>query len=133
MNIMRKTLFIVTIVFSFMFARVVHAKQQTVFTAKEFYEAIKNKTVVFNYGQKITITGILKEKGSSIIYNSSYLLISDSSDDYVYVKAVLANKNKISQYTKGQVVKINASFYQERDKVVVLKDAKTEQNVPSAQ
>jgi len=125
MNIMRKALFVATIAFSFMFVSAVHADQQAVFTAKEFYETIKNKAVIFNYGQKITITGVLKEKGSSIIYNSSYLLISDKTNGYVYVKAVLADKNKIGEYTKGQTIKIEASFYQEREKVIVLKDAKT--------
>jgi len=95
----------------------------TVITAKDLYEGMKNKTLKFSYGQEIIITGVLKETGSSIIYNSSYLLISDKNDGYVYVKAVLADKRKRGDYKKGQSVRIHCRFYEERSAVVVVKDA----------
>ena len=95
----------------------------TVITAKDLYEGMKNKTLKFSYGQEIIITGVLKETGGSIIYNSSYLLISDKNDGYVYVKAVLADKKKRDEYKKGQSVRIHCRFYEERSAVVVVKDA----------
>jgi hypothetical protein len=96
----------------------------TVISAKDLYEGLKNKTLNFDYNQRIVITGVLKDTGSSFIYNSSYLLISDSDSGYIYVKAVLSDKNKRSEYTSGQNIKINSRFYEERDKVVVVKDSK---------
>ncbi len=95
-----------------------------VIPAKELYDELKSKTLSFNYNQEIIITGVLKETGSSFIYNSSYLLISDKENGTVYVKAVLADKNKRSEYKNGQQIKIRARFYEEREKVVVVKDAK---------
>ena len=92
-------------------------------TAKDLYEGLKNKTLKFDYNQEIIITGVLNETGSSYIYNSSYLLISDKVGGYVYVKAVLADKKKRSDYKKGQKVKIHCRFYEERSSVVVVKNA----------
>ena len=94
--------------------------------AKALYEGMKNKSLKFDYNQEVIITGILKETGSSIIYNSSYLLISDKDNGYIYVKAVLADKKKRSTYKNGQSIKIRCRFYEERDKVVVVKDARKE-------
>ena len=96
----------------------------TVISAKNLYEGVKNKSLKFEYNQEIIITGILKDTGSSFIYNSSYLLISDKDNGYIYVKAVLADKKKRDEYKKGQEVKIHCRFYEERDRVVVVKDAK---------
>ena len=95
-----------------------------VISAKSLYEGLKNKTLRFNYNQEIVITGILKETGSSFIYNSSYLLISDKDNGTVYVKAVLADKKKKDEYKKGQSINIQCRFYEERESVVVVKDAK---------
>ena len=96
----------------------------TVISAKGLYEGLKNKSSKFNYNQEIIITGILKDTGSSFIYNSAYLLISDKDDGDIYVKAVLADKRDKDKYKKGQEIKIHCRFYEERDKVVVVKDAK---------
>lgn len=95
-----------------------------VVSAKELYEGLKNKSLKFAYNQEIVITGVLKDTGGSIIYNSSYLLISDKENGYIYVKAVLADKKKRNEYKKGQNIKIQCRFYEERDKVIVVKDAK---------
>ena len=43
----------------------------TVISAKNLYEGLKNKTLKFDYNQEITIIGILKDTGSSFIYNSA--------------------------------------------------------------
>ena len=95
-----------------------------VISAKNLYEGLKNKSLKFSYNQEIIITGILKDTGSSFVYNSAYLLISDKDNGFVYVKAVLADKSKRSEYKNGQNIKIRCRFYEERDKVVVFKDAK---------
>jgi len=100
------------------------SNEAVVISAKNLYEGLKNKTLNFKHNQEIIITGILKDTGSSFIYNSAYLLISDTDDGYIYVKAVLADKKERSQYKKGQNNKIHCRFYEERDKVVVVKDAK---------
>jgi len=121
-----KNLFICA--FLFAFSLCLHAQsgsdKTTVISAKSLYEGLKNKSLKFNYNQEVIITGILKDTGSSLIYNSSYLLISDKDNGNIYVKAVLANKNKKNGYKKGQNIKIHCRFYEERDKVVVVKDAK---------
>ena len=96
----------------------------TVISAKSLYEGMKNKSLKFNYNQEIIITGILKDTGSSFIYNSSYLLISDKDNGDIYVKAVLADRRKRGEYKKGDEIEILCRFYEERDKVVVVKDAK---------
>jgi len=93
-------------------------------SAKGFYEGLKNKSLKFDYNQEVIITGILKDVGSSFIYNSAYLLISDKDNGNVYVKAVLADKNKKNEYKNGQNVKIRCRFYEERGNIVVVKDAK---------
>ena len=93
-------------------------------SAKELYDGLKSKSLKFSFNQEIIITGILKETGGSIIYNSSYLLISDKENGTIYVKAVLSDKKKRSEYKKGQNIKIQCRFYEERDKVIVVKDAK---------
>lgn len=98
----------------------------TVISAKDLYEGLKNKSLKFNSNQEIIITGILKDTGSSFIYNSSYLLISDKDNGYTYVKAVLADKKKKDEYKKGQSIKIYCRFYEERGNVIVVKDAKDE-------
>jgi len=98
--------------------------ETVVISAKDLYEKLKNKSLSFDYNQEVVITGILKETGSSIIYNSAYLLISDKDNGYIYVKAVLADKKKRSEYKNGQEIKIVARFYEERDHVIVVKDAK---------
>jgi len=98
--------------------------QTTVISAKELYDGLKNKSLNFRYNQEIIITGVLRDTGSSLIYNSSYLLISDQSNGDIYVKAVLADRRKRSEYRKGQEVTIHCRFYEERDRVVVVKDAK---------
>ena len=98
--------------------------KQTVISAKSLYEGLKNKSLTFDYNQEIIITGILKDTGSSFVYNSAYLLISDKNNGNIYVKAVLADKKKKDEYKKGQEIKIRCRFYEERDKVVVVKDAK---------
>ena len=95
-----------------------------VISAKNLYEGLKNKSLKFSYNQEVIITGILKDTGSSFIYNSAYLLISDKDNGYVYVKAVLADKNKRGAYKNGQNITIRCRFYEDRDKVVVFKDAK---------
>ena len=95
-------------------------------SAKDLYEGMKNKSLRFTYGQEMIITGILENTGSSIVYNSGYLLISDKEGGHIYVKAVLADKRKRSEYKKGQIVKIRCHFYEERSNVVVVKDAKNE-------
>jgi hypothetical protein len=95
-----------------------------VISAKNLYEGLKNKSLKFNYNQEIEITGVLKETGSSIIYNSAYLLISDKENGHIYVKAVLADKKKRNEYKNGQNIKIRCRFYEERKNVVVVKDAR---------
>jgi hypothetical protein len=121
-----KNLFICA--FLFAFSLCLHAQSDsdktTVISAKSLYEGLKNKSLKFDYNQEVIITGILKDTGSSFIYNSSYLLISDKDNGNIYVKAVLADKNKKNEYKKGQNIKIHCRFYEERDKVVVVKDAK---------
>ena len=124
-----KTLLPLTLLFIFTYS--VHAAQTdsnntVVISAKELYEGLKNKSLKFNYNQEIIITGILKNTGSSFIYNSAYLLISDKEDGSVYVKAVLADKKKKEVYKNGQNIKIHCRFYEERDNVIVVKDAKNE-------
>ena len=99
-------------------------REPVVISAKNLYTGLKNKTLKFDYNQEIIITGVLKETGSSIVYNSAYLLISDTDDGYIYVKAVLADKKKKDEYKKGQNIKIRCHFYEERDKVVVVKDTR---------
>ena len=96
----------------------------TVISAKSLYEGLKNKSLKFDYNQEIIITGILKDTGSSFVYNSAYLLISDKDNEDIYVKAVLADKKKRNEYKKGQEIKIRCRFYEERSKVIVVKDAK---------
>ena len=98
-------------------------REPIVISAESLYKGLKNKSLKFDYNQEIIITGVLKETGSSIVYNSAYLLISDKDDGYIYVKAVLADKKKKDEYKKGQNIKIRCRFYEERDKVVVVKDA----------
>ena len=120
---MKKLSLVTAFALYFMFISAAFTQQAT-YTAKNFYDGIKNKSVSFDYNQRVTITGILKEKGTSTFYNSAYLLISDSKDGYVYVKAVLSDKTTVHQYIRGQAVKIDAKFYQERANVIVLKDAK---------
>ena len=125
----KKLLLLSAILFSFGFAYNSYAQSSgasiTTIAAKDLFNGLKNKSLTFDYNQPIIITGVLKDIGSSFIYNSSYLLISDKTDGQVYVKAVLADKNKKSEYKKGQVVKIEARFYEEREKVVVVKDSKS--------
>ena len=120
---MKKHSLVTTLALSFILVSAAFTQQAT-YSAKNFYDGIKNKSVSFDYNQRVTITGILKEKGTSTFYNSAYLLISDSKDGFVYVKAVLADKTTVHQYIRGQAVKIDAKFYQERANVIVLKDAK---------
>ena len=98
--------------------------EPVVISAKDLYEGLKNKSLKFDFNQEIIITGVLKETGSSFIYNSSYLLISDKKDGTIYIKAVLADKKKKDEYKNGQNIKIHCRFYEERDKVIVVKDAK---------
>jgi len=98
----------------------------TVISAKSLYEGLKNNSLTFDYNQEIIITGILKDTGSSFVYNSAYLLISDKNNGSIYVKAVLADKKKKDEYKKGQEIKIHCRFYEERDKVIVVKDAKNQ-------
>ena len=100
------------------------SNKTTVISAKSLYEGLKNKSLTFDYNQEIIITGILNNTGSSFIYNSAYLLISDKDNGDIYVKAVLADKKKKDEYKKGQEINICCRFYEERDKVVVVKDAK---------
>ena len=99
-------------------------REPIVISAENLYTGLKNKSLKFDYNQEIVITGVLKETGSSIVYNSAYLLISDKENGSVYVKAVLADKKKKDEYKKGQSIKIRCRFYEERDKVVVVKDTK---------
>ena len=99
-------------------------REPIVISAENLYTGLKNKSLKFDYNQEIVITGVLKETGSSIVYNSAYLLISDKENGSVYVKAVLADKKKKDEYKKGQNIKIRCRFYEERDKVIVVKDAK---------
>ena len=103
-----------------------NSDKAVVISAKNLYEGLKNKSLKFDYNQEIVITGILKDTGSSIIYNSAYLLISDKKDGSVYVKAVLADKKLKDKYKKGQNIKIRCRFYEERSSVVVVKDARDE-------
>ncbi len=95
----------------------------TVIAAKDLYDGLKKKSLRFSDRQEIVITGVLKTIGSSFIYNSSYLLISDHTGGEVYVKAILADKNKKSEYKEGQEIKIRSYFYEERDHVIVVKGA----------
>ena len=114
--------------FFFAFSLCAHAQadrdKATVISAKSLYEGLKNKSLKFDYNQEIIITGILKDTGSSYIYNSAYLLISDKDNGDVFVKAVLADKKNKDEYKKGQKIEIRCRFYEERDKVIVVKDAK---------
>jgi hypothetical protein len=120
-----KKIFLCTLFFAFAYCAQAQTNNDTpiVITAKNLYEGLKNKTLTFDYNQEIIITGVLKETGSSTIYNSSYLLISDKAGGHVYVKAVLADKKKKDEYKEGQNVKIHCRFYEERSKVVVVKNA----------
>jgi len=123
---MKKILFC-TLIFAFsccVYAQT-NSDKAVVLSAKNLYEGMKNKSLKFDYNQEIIITGILKETGSSFIYNSAYLLISDKDNGYIYVKAVLADKKKRSEYKNGQEVKIRCRFYEERGHVVVVKNAET--------
>jgi len=121
-----KKIFLCTLLFAFTYCA--YAQTDTdktvVISAKNLYEGLKNKTLKFDYNQKIIITGVLKDVGSSFIYNSSYLLISDKETGTIYVKAVLADKKKKSEYKKGQEIKVQCRFYEERNSVVVVKDTK---------
>ena len=119
-----KNLLLYTLLFAFPIGAYAQADsdQTTVISARSLYEGLKNKSLKFDYNQEIIITGILKDTGSSFIYNSSYLLISDRDNGNIYVKAVLADKNKRNEYKKGQEIKIRCRFYEERDRVVVVKD-----------
>ena len=121
-----KNLLLCTFLFAFTLCAYAQADSDrtTVISAKSLYEGLKNKSLKFDYNQEIIITGILKDTGSSFIYNSAYLLISDKDNGDIYVKAVLADKKKKDEYKKGQEIKIRCRFYEERDKVVVVKDAK---------
>ncbi|MDR1760294.1 MAG: hypothetical protein LBR60_07195 [Fibrobacter sp.] len=92
-----------------------------VFAAKDLYDGLKKKSLRFSDRQEIIITGVLKSIGSSFIYNSSYLLISDRADGKIYVKAILADKDKKTEYKEGQEIKIRSFFYEERDNVIVVK------------
>lgn len=125
--VIRRNILVLSVLFSIftcsVFAQTGSDKTVTI-SAKELYEGLKNKTLKFDYNKEIIITGILKDTGSSFIYNSSYLLISDKSNGYIYVKAVLADKKKKSEYKKWQNIRIKCRFYEERDKVIVVKDAK---------
>ena len=123
-----KKLLLCTLVFGFFLSAYAQADSDktTVISAKSLYDGLKNKSLTFDYNQEIIITGILKDTGSSFIYNSAYLLISDKDNGNIYVKAVLADKKKKDEYKKGQKVKIRCRFYEERAKVVVVKDAKNE-------
>jgi hypothetical protein len=125
--VIRRNILVLSVLFSIftcgVYAQTGSDKTVTI-SAKELYEGLKNKTLKFDYNKEIIITGILKDTGSSFIYNSSYLLISDKSNGYIYVKAVLADKKKKSEYKKGQNIRIQCRFYEERDKVIVVKDAK---------
>ena len=120
-----KKMIICTLFFAFAYCTQAqtNSNKPITITAKDLYEGLKNKTLKFDYNQEIIITGVLNETGSSYIYNSSYLLISDKADGYVYVKAVLADKKKRSEYKKGQKVKIHCRFYEERSNVAVVKNA----------
>ncbi len=93
-------------------------------SANNLFKGLKNKTLSFFYNQELIIIGVVKEIGSSIIYNSSYILISDTANGSIYVKAVLADKNKKSEYKPGETIVIRCRFYEERDAVIVVKDAK---------
>ena len=126
MMLRSKNLLLCTLLFAFsvcVYAQT-DSDKTTVISAKNLYEGLKNKSLTFNYNQEIVITGILKDTGSSFIYKSAYLLISDKNNGDIYVKAVLADKKKKDEYKKGQEIKIRCRFYEERDKVVVVKDAK---------
>ena len=121
-----KNLLLCTLLFAFTLS--VYAQSDcdktTTISAKDLYDGLKDKSLTFDYNQEIIITGILKDTGSSFVYNSAYLLISDKDNEDVYVKAVLADKKKKDEYKKGQEVKIRCRFYEERSKVLVVKDAK---------
>ena len=95
-------------------------------SAKELYDGLKNKSLSFNFNQEIIVTGILRNTGSSILYNSAYLLISDHENGNIYVKAVLADKNKRNEYQNGQAVRIRGQFYVERSNVILIKGAESE-------
>ena len=124
-NIIKALLFSILLSISIHSANAQSESRETVvISAKDLYEGLKNKSLKFDYNQEITITGILKNTGSSIIYNSAYLLISDKDNGYIYVKAVLADKKKRSEYKNGQSIKIQCRFYENRDQVIVVKDAK---------
>ena len=101
-----------------------NSNDAVVISAKNLYEGLKNKSLKFSYNQEIIVTGILKDTGSSFIYNSAYLLISDKDNGYTYVKAVLADKGKKDEYKKGQSVRVRCRFYEERGSVVVVKDTR---------
>ena len=121
-----KNLLLCTLLFAFSLCAYtqVNSDKTTVISAKSLYEGLKNKSLKFDYNQEIIITGILKDTGSSFIYNSAYLLISDKDNGDVFVKAVLADKKYKDDYKKGQKIEIRCRFYEERDKVIVVKDAK---------
>ena len=121
-----KNLLLCTLLLTFSLCSYAQAgsNKTTEISAKSLYERLKNKSLKFDYNQEIIITGVLKDTGSSLIYNSAYLLISDKDNGDIYVKAVLADKKKISEYKKGQEIEIRCRFYEERSRVVVVKDAK---------
>ena len=124
-NIIKALLFSIILSISICSANAQSENNKTVvISAKDLYEGLKNKSLKFDYNQEITITGILKNTGSSIIYNSAYLLISDKDNGYIYVKAVLADKKKKSEYKNGQSINMQCRFYENRDNVIVVKDAK---------
>ena len=123
-NILKISLFSILLLISTYDANAQPGSETVVISAKNLYEGLKNKSLKFNYNQEVIITGVLKDTGSSFVYNSAYLLISDKDNGYVYVKAVLADKSKRSEYKNGQNIKIRCRFYEDRDKVVVFKDAK---------
>ena len=100
------------------------SNEPVVISAKNLYEGLKNNSLKFDKNQEIIITGILSDTGSSLFYNSAYLLISDTAGGYIYVKAILADKNKRSDYRNGQSVRIRCRFYENREKVIVVKDSK---------
>lgn len=127
LSLKRLLLFFVLLVTFTYYTNAQTSKDTTiVISAKNLYKELKNKSLKFSYNQEIIITGVLKETGSSFIYNSSYLLISDKNDGYIYVKAVLADKKKKDEYKKGQTIKIHCRFYEERSNVIVVKDAKNQ-------
>ena len=97
-----------------------------VISAKNLYEGLKNNSLKFERNQAIIVTGILSDTGSSFIYNSAYLLISDKADGHIYVKAILADKKKRDDYKNGQNIRIRCRFYADRDTSIIVKDTRNE-------